>query len=265
MELWALGDYGRLDWDAIDYGAEGSDFDDATAVAAGWTLDERGDEREFAVKPEDADDYEEAGAQLRLLWGYPSETPAALRAAVDERNAAMANAWKRTAGVLNSSDGDRIWLRLVGGDAVFAQLDSRAGQGVTLKKAYRWRDSSRKRRKTDYVKYREIVAAIKPGDWSVPGPKFGAWMAETEEAAIEPQLWSALCPECINAVKPPWRSGPCCECRAGRWRDIPKFRLLPRPSRTRSGIRTSRPTRSARLSGTGPSMIPHATSGCVPW
>lgn len=224
IQLWTPWDYSTLEWDAIYYaGAEPHLFDGC--VAAGWTLDERGEERDLEVHPEDENfgDYDAGGAGLTLIpGGYPQGTPPSLADLVREREATKKVAWDRTASVLDAvKGGDTIWLRLSGGEAVGGRVAQITERSVVLKKPWSWQTGAPKS-KTRAIKFVEIAAARKPDRReSVPGPEFGGWMEETNDLAVVPQLHTALCPNCINAVRPPWRSGPCWRCRAGQGREIP--------------------------------------------
>lgn len=237
IQVWAPYDYLTLGWDAIHYAWGGEPNSLEGTVAAGWTLDEYGEERELPLKMEEEHaEVGNGGAQLILVDGFPRETPPALREAVKAREAAKREAWRATATVLDSAVGHRVWIRLVGGAAMVGRLERATARGVNLKKPLRWEGAGAEKLKSGYVANTEIVAAKDVGvgrrRLSVPGPEFGAWMKETDEASTTPQLRTALCPGCINAVKPPWRSGLCSECRAGRRRDIPDSFYFPSDTAT---------------------------------
>ena len=124
---------------------------------------------------------------------------------------------------INGADGKNIWLRLFGGDAVGGKVKAASRRMVHLDKP----------RKIDYPEGsaagsfdtdRIAAARLYPKrrmPKSFRGPEIGVWLNETAFADHPPQLWDSLCPNCINAVRPPWRTGNCCECRRGNVRWLP--------------------------------------------
>lgn len=234
IQLWSPIDYWTAGWDTLEPPNPDWDF---KVVLAAWSIDDKGEEREINLDPWDYDRETEAkrevigegrgldgisgGAQLTLLDGFPDGTPDPVRRAMRDYEKRRVAAWQQMADTLNNAHRRNVWLRLFGGDAVGGKVKSLSEQYVSLEKPRNLEYESAKA--SGHHEVNRIAAArIFPGrrmPKRVFGPTFGDWMKETDVATTRPQLWDALCPNCIRAVKPPWRSGMCRECRAGNLRD----------------------------------------------
>ncbi len=236
LQLWSPVDYWSSGWEEITP-AESEGEENSVVVIAGWVVDDQGEEREIEFNsPDYSDDpslQDEAigldrgwdgwpgGAGLTLLEDFPDETPVAIRQAITQREERRLAVWRKMANTLNDAEGRNVWLRLVGGDAVGGRLESIFEESIVLEKPRNLRYPGTKAPSMLYAN--RIVAAREFAGKRIPkrvfGPEFGGWMRETDSATIEPQLWQALCPNCVVAVRPPWRSEECQQCRSGNTRD----------------------------------------------
>jgi len=229
MQVWAPFDYMTVEWDAF---VMPEVLDELAAVLFVWAIDDNGEERQVSLGTVAENlfvgDIDGAGAGLTGVNELPRMVPDAIRTGVAERQESRTAAWEEVGGCLAEADGKNVWLRLFGGATVGGKVKNLGRETVILDRPRRLSPLEQDAPPT-VVRLTQVAAArIDPRrriGRRVAGPEFGEWMRQTDFARTPPQLWDALCAECINAIRPLWRTGPCYRCRAGKPIKLPTYDL----------------------------------------
>jgi hypothetical protein len=239
MQIWAPFDYLTVEWDAF---VMPEVLDGLAAVLFVWAIDNDGHERQIslgtATKAVDrsaagesdtaADlfvgDFDSGGAGLTGVSELPPIVPDAIRRGVAERQATRVATWEEAADCLAHAQDKNVWIRQFGGATVGGKVKEVGKEIVSLHRP-RYLSPLGRSGAPGVVRLARVAAARVDPRRRIPkhvaSQEFGKWMRQTDFARTPPQLWGTLCEECINAVRPPWRTGPCYRCREGKPIELP--------------------------------------------
>lgn len=229
MQVWAPFDYLTVEWDAF---VMPEVIGELAAVLFIWAIDDQGAEHQVSLgtvaRELFSGDLDGAGAGLTGVNGLPPMVPEAIRRGVEARQAARTTAWEEVAACLADSEGRNVWLRLFGGSTVGGRVKDNFQDALTLDRARRL-SPLEDGYAPSFVRLSRIASARIDPRRRIPkrvaSPEFSEWMRQTDFAEIPPQLWGALCGECINAIRPLWRTGLCYRCRSGKPIELPSYNL----------------------------------------